>query len=56
MRIWLTPTTRPDETLAMSYVYFNRYERFQNPSNSTDPLDPYVSPPSDLAPLMNYKH
>ncbi|KAM0796120.1 hypothetical protein BDR22DRAFT_893462 [Usnea florida] len=32
----------PDETLAMSYVYFNRYERFQKTSSSADPLDPYT--------------
>ncbi|CAF9912457.1 hypothetical protein IMSHALPRED_000320 [Imshaugia aleurites] len=29
----------PDETLAMSYVYLNRYERFQSSSISSDPLD-----------------
>ena len=56
MRIWLILTTRPDETLAMSYVYLNRYERFQNSSSSADPLDPYVSLPSNMSPLMNYNH
>ena len=36
----------PDETLAMSYIYLNRYRRFQTSSSSLDPLDEYVCLPS----------
>ena len=36
----------PDETLAMSYIYMNRYRRFQTSSASLDPLDEYVCVPS----------
>ena len=36
----------PDETLAMSYIYLNRYRRFQTSSSSLDPLDEYVRLPS----------
>jgi hypothetical protein len=32
----------PDETLAMSYLYRNRYQRFQESESTPDPLDPYV--------------
>lgn len=32
----------PDETLAMSYIYRNRYWRFQESSEIPDPLDSYV--------------
>ena len=35
----------PDETLAMSYIYLNRYRRFQTSSASLDPLDQYVCLP-----------
>ena len=35
----------PDETLAMSYIYLNRYRRFQTSSSSLDPLDEYVRLP-----------
>lgn len=41
--VWLTCLLiRPDETLAMSYIYLNKYKRFQNSSMSSDPLDSYV--------------
>ena len=36
----------PDETLAMSYMYLNRYRRFQTASSSLDLLDEYVCLPS----------
>lgn len=39
---------RPDETLAMSYIYLNKYKRFQQSSPSPDPLDPYVCLSSSL--------
>ncbi|KAI4119080.1 MAG: hypothetical protein LQ345_000955 [Seirophora villosa] len=32
----------PDETLAMSYIYFNRYLRFHGDQQAPDPLDPYT--------------
>lgn len=35
----------PDETLAMSYLYMNKYLRFHVSSSTPDPLDPYVSLP-----------
>ena len=38
----------PDETLAMSYIYLNRYKRFQTTSASLDPLDEYVCIPSKM--------
>ena len=36
----------PDETLAMSYIYLNRYKRYQTSSASLDLLDEYVCFPS----------
>lgn len=39
---------RPDEAIAMSHIYLNRYLRFQRTSTTTDPLDPYVRLPSSL--------
>ncbi|KAL8968738.1 MAG: hypothetical protein Q9183_002323, partial [Haloplaca sp. 2 TL-2023] len=35
----------PDETLAMSYLYLNKYLRFHRQSGLFDSLDPYVCPP-----------
>ncbi|KAL8940173.1 MAG: hypothetical protein Q9216_002961 [Gyalolechia sp. 2 TL-2023] len=32
----------PDETLAMSYIYLNRYLRFHNTSQTSGPLDSYA--------------
>jgi len=37
----------PEEALAMSYMYLNKYKRFQDPSMSSDPLDAYVCLSSD---------
>ncbi|KAL8851704.1 MAG: hypothetical protein Q9221_003435 [Calogaya cf. arnoldii] len=38
----------PDEALAMSYIYMNKYLRFHRTSEFPDPLDPYVSLPSQF--------
>ena len=35
----------PDEALAMTYIYLNRYSRFARSSASADPLDSYVCLP-----------
>ncbi|MCJ1472091.1 hypothetical protein MMC13_000738 [Lambiella insularis] len=32
----------PDETLAMAYIYLNKYKRFLHTSETTSPLDPYT--------------
>ncbi|KAL9592074.1 MAG: hypothetical protein Q9179_007086 [Wetmoreana sp. 5 TL-2023] len=36
----------PDETVAMSYLYLNKYLRFHRTSQTPDPLDPYVRLPA----------
>ena len=39
----------PDETVAMSYIYLNKYRRYQDSSGSPDPLDAYVGLPFQLS-------
>ncbi len=49
-KLKLTPPLSPDETLAMSYNYLNKYRRFFRTSQTPDPLDPYVRLPPLLSP------
>jgi len=46
----LITSLSPDETLAMSYIYLNKYRRFFRTSQTPDPLDPYVRLPSSTGP------
>lgn len=46
----------PDETLAMSYIYLNKYTRFQKSSTAPDPLDSYVCLPLPSNPKRPAPH